>query len=137
KYPFFNVTKWKFDLNFKIISDIFSIGIPITLQMMIVSTASIILVSFVNRFGSDVVAAYGIGLRIDQFSFIPAMSLGGAASAFAAQAIGAKKEDMLKEIVKWVAILSLAFSLFFYALVNIFPSAITSIFTDNKGVITS
>ncbi len=137
KYPFFNVTKWKFKFNFKIITDIFAIGIPITLQMMIVSTASIILVSFVNRFGSDVVAAYGIGLRIDQFSFIPAMSLGGAASAFAAQAIGANKENMLKEIVKWVAILSLAFSLFFFALINIFPSAITSIFTNSPGVISS
>jgi len=135
KYPFLNILKWKFKIDLKIISDIFAMGIPVSLQMMIFSVASIVLVSFVNRFGTDVVAAYGIGLRIDQFSFIPAMVLGGTASAFAAQAIGAKKEDMIPKMVRWVALLSLAFSAIFYVLVNIFPSAITSIFTDNKNVI--
>ena len=135
KNVIFNVLKWKFQLNYSIIKNMFTIGIPVTFQMVIVSLSAIAVISFVNRFGPGIIAAYGIGLRIDQFSFIPAMSLGAAASSFTAQAIGAKKEELIREVALWVTILSLAFAAAAFTAINLFPSQITAIFTGDASVI--
>ncbi|HPI04181.1 MAG TPA: MATE family efflux transporter [Candidatus Goldiibacteriota bacterium] len=135
KHVIFNITRWKFELNKNIIKKMFTIGIPVTFQMMIVSISAIAVISFVNRFGPGIIAAFGIGLRIDQFSFIPAMSLGAAASSFTAQAIGAKKEELIHKAALWVTVFSLAFALVSFAVINLFPSQITAIFTGDASVI--
>ncbi|MBN2753230.1 MAG: MATE family efflux transporter [Candidatus Goldbacteria bacterium] len=135
KNVIFNILKWKFQLNYSIIKKMFTIGIPVTFQMVIVSVSAIAVISFVNRFGPGIIAAYGIGLRIDQFSFIPAMSLGAAASSFTAQAIGAKKEELIREVALWVTILSLAFAAAAFAVINLFPHQITAVFTVDAAVI--
>ncbi|HDQ25151.1 MAG TPA: MATE family efflux transporter [bacterium] len=136
KNPLFNILKWEYRFDPAIVKRILVIGIPVSLQMIIVSLSGLLIISLVNGFGFTTVAAYGIGLRIDQFSFIPAMSLGGsAAAAFAAQALGAGRQEKIPEIVKWVSVLTLSFALFFFVIVNIFPAQITSIFTTDAGVI--
>jgi putative MATE family efflux protein len=134
KNVMFNILKWKFRLNFNIIKKMFQIGIPVSLQMVIVSLSAVIVISLVNLFGPAVIAAYGIGLRIDQFSFLPAMSLGATASAFTAQAFGAKRTDLLPEILKWSCALSLCFAVFFFIIVNMFPAQISGIFTKDAAV---
>jgi len=136
KNPVFNLLKWNYRPDFSVIKKMFSIGIPVSVQMMIASIGGIILIFFVNRFGPETIAAYGIGIRIDQFSFIIAMSLGGsAASAFSAQAIGMKKYEKIKEVTKWVIIITMSFALLFFIIVNLLPAAITSIFTGDAKVI--
>jgi len=132
----YNVLKWKYKPDFHIIKKMFQIGIPVSIQMIIVSFSAVLLMYIVNQFGPSVIAAYGIGIRIDQFAFFPAMSLGGsAASAFAAQAIGMNKYEKIPEIVKWVTVITMSFGVFFFIIINLFPSSIAGIFTEDKTII--
>ena len=64
-------------------------GIPMGMQVIVVSSSMIVLMSFVNRFGSRTVAAYGACLQLWSYIQMPAFAVGGAVSAMAAQNVGA------------------------------------------------
>lgn len=129
-----NVLKWKYEFDFTIIKKMFQIGIPVSVQMMINAFSAVIIISYVNKFGPNVIAAYGIGMRIDSFSFMPAMSLGSSVSAMVAQHIGAGKDDKIPKIMFNAMMISLAIALFFYIPVNLFPLQIAAMFTNHAPV---
>lgn len=135
KSPLFNILKWDYRPDFKIIKKLALMGFPISVQMIIISFSALVVISAVNKMGAGITAAYGIGMRIDQFSFLPAISLGAAASAFAAQALGAGKREKIKEVLGWSIIISLSFSALFFAVVNAFAPQIASLFTQDGKVI--
>ena len=68
KHVIFNITRWKFELNKNIIKKMFTIGIPVTFQMMIVSISAIAVISFVNRFGPGIIAAFGTSRRTKKWT---------------------------------------------------------------------
>jgi putative MATE family efflux protein len=75
------------------------IGVPTGIQVIMVSLAELAIISFVNRFGSSATAAYGAVNQVVSYVQFPAISIGISASIFGAQAIGARREDMLPRIV--------------------------------------
>jgi len=135
KYEFFDVRKWKFKFDSAVIRQIFFIGIPVSLQMIITSLSGVVIISIVNRFGPDVTAGFGIGMRIDQFSFLPAMSIGMAVSAFTAQFLGAKKHEGIKKIIGYAVIYSACISAVMFIVVNLAGRQIAGIFTSSAAVI--
>ncbi|HTK72118.1 MAG TPA: MATE family efflux transporter, partial [Croceibacterium sp.] len=70
-------------------------GIPMGAQMLVMSAAGIIIVGLVNREGLMMTAAYGAAMQLFTYIQMPAMAIGGAVSAMAAQFIGAGKWDRL------------------------------------------
>ena len=72
------------------------IGLPSGLQQTFVSMGMVALVSIVNGFGVDVIAAYTIVGRIDNLAMLPAMNFGQALSTFVGQNIGAKKVSRVR-----------------------------------------
>ena len=68
-------------------------GVPMGLQMIVLSSSSIAMISLVNRFGSETTAAYGAAFQLWNYVMMPAIAVGMAASAMAAQNIGAKRFD--------------------------------------------
>ena len=79
---------------------VLKIGVPTGLQVIMVSLAEIAVLSFVNRFGSGATAAYGAVNQIVSYVQFPALSIGIAASILSAQAIGARREDLLGKVVR-------------------------------------
>jgi putative MATE family efflux protein len=75
-------------------------GIPMGAQMLVMSAAGIIIVGLVNREGLLMTAAYGAAMQLFTYIQMPAMAIGGAVSAMAAQFIGAKKWDRLDHITR-------------------------------------
>ncbi|MED2039043.1 MATE family efflux transporter [Bacillus wiedmannii] len=65
------------------------LGIPASINMILVSLSEIAVIAFVNRFGSDATAAYGVVNQVASYVQMPAVSLGITVSIFAAQSIGA------------------------------------------------
>ena len=86
-------------IDWHILGLVLKIGIPTGLQVIMVSLAEIAVLSFVNRFGSSATAAYGAVNQIVSYVQFPAISVGIAASILAAQAIGARREDLLSKVV--------------------------------------
>ena len=68
-------------------------GVPMGLQVIVVSSAALATMGLVNREGVDTAAAFGAAMQLWNFVQMPAMALAAAVSAMAAQNIGAGKWD--------------------------------------------
>ena len=75
-------------------------GFPMGLQMIIISLSALALVGLVNREGVDTTAAFGVAMQLWTYVQMPAMALGAAVSAMAAQNIGAGLWDRVSAITR-------------------------------------
>lgn len=73
-------------------------GIPMGLQMIVISSSALILIGLVNREGVHTTAAFGVAMQLWAYIQMPAMALGAAVSAMAAQNIGAGKWERVGSI---------------------------------------
>jgi putative MATE family efflux protein len=64
-------------------------GLPMGAQMFVLSFAGLTMVGLVNRLGVQTAAAYGVSQQLWTYIQMPAMAVGAAVSAMAAQNIGA------------------------------------------------
>lgn len=75
-------------------------GFPMALQMLVISGAAVVMIRFVNAYGSETAAGYGAAIQLWTYIQMPAMALGAAVSSMAAQNVGAGKMDRVGEIAK-------------------------------------
>ncbi|HEY5781945.1 MAG TPA: MATE family efflux transporter, partial [Lysobacter sp.] len=68
-------------------------GVPMGLQMVLISLAMIAMMTMVNGYGTDTTAAYGAALQLWTYVQMPAMAIGAACSSMAAQNVGAHRWD--------------------------------------------
>ena len=83
-------------------------GVPMGAQMLVMSAAGIIVVGLVNREGLLMTAAYAAAMQLFTYIQMPAMAIGGAVSAMAAQFIGARKWDRLDQVTRAGVIVNFA-----------------------------
>ncbi|MBO9588114.1 MATE family efflux transporter [Devosia sp.] len=121
--------------DFKLLGLILKLGIPAGLQMVISSIAGIVVVGLVNRFGSDATAAYGALGQVMSYVQFPAMSIGIAASIFAAQAIGARKSEQLGAITRTALMLNLIITGGLIVLAYLFSQHVVALFITDPAVI--
>lgn len=75
-------------------------GLPIGAQMIVIAVAGLTMYGLVNREGVDTSAAFGVTLQLWAYVQMPAMAIGAAVSAMAAQNIGAGKWDRVDAITR-------------------------------------
>lgn len=73
-------------------------GLPMGLQMIVVSTSALAMIGLVNREGTATTAAFGAASQLWTYIQMPAMAVGAAVSAMAAQNIGAGRWDRIGRI---------------------------------------
>jgi putative MATE family efflux protein len=73
-------------------------GFPMGLQMIVISSSALATIGLVNREGVDTTAAFGVAMQLWTYLQMPAMALAAAASAMAAQNIGADRWDRVSRI---------------------------------------
>lgn len=83
--------------DFPILKRVILIGLPTGFQQSIVSLSNVIVQSYVNSFGSSVVAGYSAGIRIDGFINLPLQSFNMAITTFVGQNMGAKQYHRVKK----------------------------------------
>lgn len=108
------------------------LGIPSSINMILVSLSEIAVITFVNGFGSDATAAYGAVNQVVSYVTMPAISLGIAVSIFAAQSIGGNQFDRLKQVIRAGVLLNYAISGTLIILVYVLSSNILSLFLTNE-----
>lgn len=64
-------------------------GVPMGLQMVLISLSMIMMMTMVNGYGTATAAAYGASLQLWTYLQMPAMAIGAACSSMAAQNVGA------------------------------------------------
>jgi putative MATE family efflux protein len=75
-------------------------GIPMGLQMVVISLSGVLMISLVNQFGTDTAAAYGAALQVWNYIQMPAFAVSMAVSAMVAQNVGAARWDRVSRIAK-------------------------------------
>jgi putative MATE family efflux protein len=75
-------------------------GLPMGVQMLVMSGAALVMIQFVNRFGSMTTAAYGAASQVWMYVQMPAMALSAAVSSMAAQNVGAQRWDRVGEVAR-------------------------------------
>jgi putative MATE family efflux protein len=113
----------------------FKIGLPAGLQMILVSLSALAVSAFVNSFGAIVVAGYGAALRVDQFAFLPSMSVGLAVSALVGQNLGAGLARRVGDTVKWAVLLSGGITLLVALFALLWPDILMVPFTKDQSVL--
>ncbi len=131
--PYINMRNWDYSLDWHIIREVFVIGVPASLQMIVVSLAGVIIIALVNRYGTAVTAAFGIGMQIDMLATIPFMSIGMAATTIAGQNLGAQKLDRVFQTLRISVCFGLAVALVCTAVLFIFPQHIGAIFLKESA----
>ncbi|MEJ7934208.1 MATE family efflux transporter [Sphingobium sp. AN558] len=77
---------------------LFGKGLPMGLQMIVMSASGLMMIGLVNREGLAVTAAYGASQQLWTYLQMPSMAVGAAVSAMAAQNIGAGRWDRISRI---------------------------------------
>ncbi|AZV65690.1 MATE family efflux transporter [Bacillus cereus] len=111
------------------------LGIPASINMILVSLSEIAVIAFVNRYGSDATAAYGVVNQVASYVQMPAVSLGITVSIFAAQSIGANQFDRLQKVVKVGIIMNYVIGGVLIALIYLFSRDILSLFLTSQTTI--
>jgi putative MATE family efflux protein len=87
-------------LDWSLVRVLITKGIPMGLQMFVISSSMIALLSLVNRFGSEETAAFNAAMQLWNYIQMPAIAIGAAASSMAAQNVGAGKWDRVGRVAK-------------------------------------
>ncbi|TWG88871.1 putative MATE family efflux protein [Cupriavidus gilardii J11] len=75
-------------------------GVPMGLQMVVISSSAIVMMSLVNRYGSQTAAAYGVASQLWTYVQMPALAVGASVSSMVAQNIGARRWDRVGKITR-------------------------------------
>jgi putative MATE family efflux protein len=107
-------------IDWSIVSTLIGKGVPMALQMMVLSLSMLLMMSLVNRFGIDTAAAYGAALQLWNYIQMPSFAIGMAVSSMAAHNIGAQKWHRLSSIARMGVIYQLALTGTMVLIVDIF-----------------
>ncbi len=118
-----------------LVGKIAKIGIPTSVNLVMVSLSEIAVLSFVNRFGSTAVAAYGAVNQVASYVQFPAISIGIGAQIFSAQSIGAGRTERIPRIVRSAVALNYVIEGCLIGLVYVFNTAVISLFITNPETV--
>ncbi|RKF21092.1 MATE family efflux transporter [Altericroceibacterium spongiae] len=108
-------------------------GLPMGAQMLLMSAAGIIVVGLVNREGLLMTAAYGAAMQLFTYIQMPAMAIGGAVSAMAAQYIGARQWHRLDALTRSGIIINFAMTGFLTVALLLFDKTALSLFLGSDS----
>jgi putative MATE family efflux protein len=108
-------------------------GLPMGLQMIVLSGSSIVMISLVNRFGSQTTAAFGAAMQLWNYIMMPALAVGMAASAMAAQNVGANRFDRVHRIAMTGVGFNLLMTGVLVVLVYLFDRGALGLFLPAEG----
>ncbi|MDQ0919635.1 MATE family efflux transporter [Paenibacillus sp. V4I5] len=136
KKYFLRITKKDIPLlriNWMIIRTLIQKGLPMGLNMVVVSLSNLILIHLVNSYGSESTAAFGVAMQISSYVQMPAMAIGGAVTSMAAQNIGAGRWDRVNRIT-WTGVgFNIMMTGLIVVILHLFNREVVSFFLPPEG----
>ena len=132
KFPIFKFRKNDFKLDFHIIRMLLKIGIPGAVQFSVCALGVIIVQIAINDFGSNIIAAYSIGTKIETIMSQMFTALGMAISTYAGQNLGAGEYERIKKGFAVCFALIVLWSLISYILSFFITEPLAYLFLDSQ-----
>jgi Na+-driven multidrug efflux pump len=111
------------------------VGIPISIQNVIINFSFLVLTTIANGMGVSASAAVGVVGKYNGFAILPAVAVGSSVSAMVAQNMGAGMVERAKKTFHTGFILSFSVSLVVFIITQLFPEQILSVFGDDPRMI--
>lgn len=115
------------------LSDMARIALPSILQQSTVSIGMMLVQSVVNSFGSEMLAGYSAGSRIESIAIVPMAAMGNVISSFTAQNIGAGRKGRVVQGYHTAFGIVGAFAVIICVILELFYTPIISIFLGADG----
>lgn len=117
-----------------IVAKIVKFGIPIAVQQMTINLSNLIIQGYINKLGTDVIAAFGIYGKIDGYILLPMFSFSIAVTTFTGQNFGAGNIERINRGKKTVLILSAAVTAMLSLILMISGPFIVELFADSDSI---
>ncbi len=138
KKKFFSEYKLSdFKIDKESLKPLFKIGLPSSVQSLVVSLSFLTLTALVNDLPNAEVASacQGIGGKINSFAILPGLAISSAISSMAGQNIGAGEFKRAKKTMYVGMLMAFSVSVVVFAVVNIFPEFLIRLFDSDPEVI--
>jgi len=116
-------------------SMLMKVGIPISIQNVIVNFSFLVLTTIANSMGVYASAAVGIVGKYNGFAILPAIAVGSSVSAMVAQNMGAGEIERARKTFYTGFVLSFSVTFVVFVFTQLFPEKILSIFDNNPETI--
>ncbi len=124
--PAFNFSYWR---------ELLAQVVPASFNMLTIILGGFITVSFIGRFGSEHVAGYAVGLRLEQVLLLPALGLFTAVMAIIGQNFGAEQPARIVETYKKGLLIGLGVSVLFIPVMVFLSPTLLGFFSKNQQII--
>jgi putative MATE family efflux protein len=132
-YVGFDSSQWKPKLAY--CKRILNIGLPAGGEFFVMFLSMAIMYWLLRDFGADAQAGYGIGSRIMQAIFLPAMAVAFSASPIAGQNYGARRADRVRETFHKAAMIEVVIMAVVTLLCHIAPQSMVAVFSQDPEVV--
>ncbi|MBE6820523.1 MAG: MATE family efflux transporter [Ruminococcaceae bacterium] len=129
--------KSDFKIDKEKLKTLLKIGLPSSVQQVVVSFSFLTLTALINSLPNAEIASacQGIGGKVNSFAILPALAMSSAVSSMAGQNIGADETERAKKTMLTGMGIAFAISAVVFAVVELFPQPIISLFDTNHEVI--
>lgn len=124
-----------FYVDRKVFAALVKQGLPPSANMVLMATGIYIITYFAAPFGKEVLAAFGIGMRIEQIILMPAIGLNVAVLAIVSQNNGARQFERIAQAVKLALFYGLLVSLLGMLLLLGGAETLMGMFSSDANVI--
>lgn len=118
-----------------VLAEIVRVGIPTGIQSVITCFSNVFVQSYINYFGSSVMAGWACYNKIDQFIMLPMSSMAMAATTFVSQNTGADNTKRSNDGTRISIILTLSITFLLSCLIRIFSRPAVGLFSPDADVI--
>ena len=133
-YPVYRIGRADMHFEKANIKDILSLSGFTCLQQSVMNFGILCVQGIVNSFGTTVMAAFAVAVKIDTIAYMPVQDFGNAFSVFVAQNFGAGKADRIRSGIRQAGISVIIFCVCISAIVCGFARPFMSIFVDSSSV---
>ncbi|WP_317853691.1 MATE family efflux transporter [Chakrabartyella piscis] len=124
-----------FTLQGKIVSDVFKIGTPASLNNLLMSIASLIYNVFLSGYGDIPVAAMGIALKANMLLIMLYLGLTMGAQPLIGYNYGAGNYTRMKQVIKYIITVALSMGVVIASIYFVTAETIVSVFINDAEVI--
>ncbi len=125
----------KIKIHKYVIKEIFIIGFPSAIQQSITAFSNVFVQSYINAFGSSVMAAWSAYIKIDQFAIIPIDSISLSITTFVGQNLGIHDVKRSQKGTKYAVFIALVATFAVVAMILIFAPQLIMLFNKETEVI--
>lgn len=118
-----------------LLGQIVKIGLPSALQMMITSFSNVFVQSYINHFGSSVMAGWSSYGKVDKICLLPMQSIALSVTTFTGQNLGAGKVGRCRKGTKAAVSMSLVVAVALIIPIWIFATPLVALFNRDPEVL--